>query len=108
SVGLADPSLALCLYYHLTKRAANWRPFSFHPYHQQKGHRANDAGEPACRVFRCDHLSPGSRIMPAIIASNGYRQFMRSAIQGMIADETPVTILSRLVQTAGGIGFGIV
>lgn len=44
--------------------------------------------------------------MPAILTT--YRQYMRSAIQGMIADETPVTIATRVVQTAGGIPFGAI
>lgn len=44
--------------------------------------------------------------MPAIQTS--YSETMRPALAGMIADTTPQTILSRVVESAAGLGFGVV
>lgn len=44
--------------------------------------------------------------MPAVQTS--YSETMRPALAGMIADTTPQTILSRVVESATGMAFGIV
>jgi hypothetical protein len=44
--------------------------------------------------------------MPALQTS--YTQYMRPAIAGMIADTSPQEIVSKFVQTSGGMGFGVV
>jgi hypothetical protein len=44
--------------------------------------------------------------MPALQTT--YTQYMRPAYAGMIADMSPQEIVSKYVQTAGGIGFGAV
>lgn len=44
--------------------------------------------------------------MPAVLTQ--YRTYMRPALAGMIADQFEAQMLSRIVQTAGGIPFGAV
>lgn len=44
--------------------------------------------------------------MPSVQPS--YTQYMRPAYAGMIADMSPQEIVSKFVQTAGGMGFGVV